>query len=149
MSDKSNRTKTRDEKFFAALALGVGVVEAAKRACYSRSAAYKYREDDKDFATRWDDAIAEYVEKLEAEADRRAVEGTAKPVYYKGERCGKIQEYSDALLMFRLKRLDPAYRERHDVNVKGSLNHNVMLVPSCTSVEDWEQEAQQQQSGLK
>jgi hypothetical protein len=97
----------------------------------------------------WDDAIAEYVEKMESEADRRAIEGTNKPVFYQGEQCGVIREYSDSLLMFRLKRLDPAYRDRHDVNVKGNLNHNIMLVPSCTSVDDWEKEAQEQQTGLK
>ena len=51
---------------------------------------------------------------LEAEADRRAVEGVVKPLFYKGQRLPvEVREYSDVLLMFRLKALRPEqYRER-------------------------------------
>ncbi len=40
---------------------------------------------------------------LEAELRRRAMEGTEKPVYFRGEECGVIRNYSDALGMFLLK----------------------------------------------
>jgi len=33
-----------------------------------------------------------------------------KPVYYQGEQCGEVREYSDTLLIFILKARDPAYR---------------------------------------
>ena len=47
------------------------------------------------------------------EADRRAKDGVLKPVFYKGEIVGSIPQYSDNLLMFRLKALRPdKYRER-------------------------------------
>ena len=52
-----------------------------------------------------------FIEKLEAEADRRGVKGVVKPVLYKGKVVGSIREYSDALLMLRLKALDPRYRD--------------------------------------
>ena len=55
-----------------------------------------------------------YVEKLEAEADRRGMEGIEKPIYYKGERVDAVREYSDNLLMFRTKKLRPEYRDNHD-----------------------------------
>ena len=35
---------------------------------------------------------------IEAEMRRRAIEGVQKPVFYKGEVCGYITEYSDTLL---------------------------------------------------
>jgi hypothetical protein len=62
------------------------------------------------------------VDTLEAEADRRAAEGTLRPVFYKGEQCGEIREYSDTLLIFRLKALRPEkYRERSNVAVSGGV----------------------------
>ena len=55
----------------------------------------------------------EYVEKLEAEVDRRAIEGIDHPVIYKGSITDTYKEYSDNLLMFRLKKLRPEYRENY------------------------------------
>ena len=58
---------------------------------------------------------------LEDEATRRAVEGVERPVgWYKGKPGGVVREYSDNLLMFRLKALLPdKYRERAEV--RGSI----------------------------
>ena len=58
-------------------------------------------------------AEQQYLEKLEAEADRRAVEGTDHPVIYKGEITATYKEYSDNLLMFRMKKLDPQYKDNY------------------------------------
>ena len=49
--------------------------------------------------------------KLDAEINRRAVEGVDHPIIYKGEITATYKQYSDNLLMFRAKRLDPEYRE--------------------------------------
>lgn len=51
---------------------------------------------------------------LELEIHRRAVEGVDKPVIYKGQITDTYREYSDNLLMFRTKRLDPAYKDNYD-----------------------------------
>ncbi|PON11101.1 hypothetical protein C2W62_46595 [Candidatus Entotheonella serta] len=89
------------------------MAKAAKAAGYTRSRVYAWREQDATWRERWDDAIAEYAETLEAEADRRAKEGVSKPLFYQGHQCGTVQEYSNVLLMFRLKALRPdLYRER-------------------------------------
>ncbi len=60
---------------------------------------------------------------LEAEAHRRAVEGVEEAVgWYKGEAGGTVRKYSDVLLIFLLKSLQPErYRER--VDLRGSLAH--------------------------
>ena len=50
---------------------------------------------------------------LEREIRRRAVEGTDHPVIYKGAITATYKEYSDLLLMFRTKRLDPGYRDNY------------------------------------
>jgi hypothetical protein len=80
---------------------------------------------------------------MEAEADRRAMEGTVEPVFYQGQPAGfwydaesnvvpagnalavrfeqhGVRKFSDSLLMFRLKALKPEkYRERVDKQVSG------------------------------
>ncbi len=83
-----------------------------------RQTAYEWREQDPVLAQAWDEALAEYVDGLEAEADRRAVEGVIKPLFYQGKRLkAEVREYSDTLLIFRLKALRPQqYRERVQVS---------------------------------
>lgn len=111
MLNNAKRDAKRDDKFFEALTEGYGPANAAKMAGYSRSSAYNYRKEDKAFSERWDDSLAEYKETLEAEADRRAHDGVTEGIYYQGKEVGSVQKYSDSLLMFRLKKIDPSYRE--------------------------------------
>ena len=87
---------------------------------YKRRTIYDWRDADVEFRDRWDEAISSAVEAMEAEADRRGIEGTLKPVFYKGVECGYIREFSDTLLVFRLKALAPdKYREQSNVEVTG------------------------------
>jgi hypothetical protein len=81
----------------------------------NRSTVYEWQETDDQFVHDFRQAEIEATETMEAEAYRRAVEGTAKPVFHQGAQCGTVQEYSDTLLIFMLKARNPAkYRERHD-----------------------------------
>ncbi len=91
-----------------------GRITAASRAVgISRRTVYRWRDRDEGFAWAMADALAEYVEMLEAEADRRAVEGVERPIYYRGKVVGTKRVYSNRLLMFRLKALKPdVYRKR-------------------------------------
>lgn len=85
-----------------------------------RSEVYRRRGFDQGFRDRWDTALDEYVEVLEAELHRRAVQGVEKTKshFYKGQLVGTdtVREFSDVLLIFRLKALKPdVYRERYEV----------------------------------
>ena len=74
---------------------------------------------DPDFAKAYDDAKAQAVELLEAEAIRRAHDGVDEPVFYKGDECGAVRKYSDTLLQFLLRALNPAvYRDQLNLNVE-------------------------------
>ena len=118
MAKRTIRTTSKDDKFFKALAEGAAVGVACAEAGYGRRTAYEYRDKFEEFADRWDEAVETAVERLEAEADRRAVEGILKPVFHKGEVCGHIRQFSDNLLMFRLKALRPQkYRDNASVQV--------------------------------
>ena len=92
------------------------VSDSCKVTGIPRRTAYNWRTADGPFRQEWDEAIDEYVDKLEKEADRRAVEGIERGVYYEGERVATETHYSDNLLMFRLKKFKPdEYRENRHI----------------------------------
>ena len=89
----------------------------------ARGAVEHRRLADADFAEAWDDPYQAGNDRLEDEAHRRAVDGVAKPVMYRGEVVGEVREYSDALLMFLLRGRRPdRYGTSHArVQVSGSV----------------------------
>ena|SRR5262245_12531219 len=89
----------------------------------ARVTQYDWLERDKGYAKAFKDAQACYLEILEREADRRAREGWDEAVFYKGDICGYVRKFSDTMLIVRLKRLDPSYRDRYDVNHSGSITY--------------------------
>lgn len=92
------------------------VTQAAKDAGIARLTAYRHRDRDPRFADAWDDAIEEAVDRLEAEARRRAIEGVDEPVFYKGKPVGRVKKYSDTLMIFLLKAHRPEkFRDNFDL----------------------------------
>ena len=84
------------------------------------------RRQSEDFAAQWDDALEEGTDLLDAEARRRAVTGTDKPVFYKGEVVGSITTYSDRLLMFLLRAHRPqVFRDGGKVKQPGATDVDV------------------------
>jgi hypothetical protein len=120
MANRAKRTENLDDHFVDAIAEGRTVSAACGLAGYSRRVVYEWRAADAAFRERWDEAVAIAIDRLEAEADRRAVEGTFEPVFYQGAECGQVRKYSDVLLIFRLKALKPEmYRERAAIEHTG------------------------------
>ena len=107
------RKITKSEKsakqtaFLEALASGAMVKDAAAAAGIPQSSAYDWRKSDAAFAEAWADAYRIGTDMLEAEAQRRAVRGTKRPVFHLGKICGHVIEYSDTLLIFLMKARDP------------------------------------------
>jgi hypothetical protein len=99
----AERPPRRKTVFLAALVDTVNVTLTYRRADIPRRTAYDWREADEGFARKWDDAVDEGIDLLEAELHKRAFEGVERPVYYKGEQVGTWRFYSDALAMFLLK----------------------------------------------
>lgn len=99
-------------------ALGT-ITHAAKAARISPQAHYLWLDDPR-YVERWEAAQVAYVERLEREADRRAVEGTEKGVYYQGERVDTERQYSDTLLLALLKARRPeVYKDRTELTGAG------------------------------
>lgn len=111
MANRTRRTPKKDELFFAALAEGMTVIEALAASGYKRRTVYDWRRDDEAFRELWEGAFDIALERMEAEADRRGIEGIEQPIYYRGVEVEHVRKFSDALLMFRIKKLDPSYRD--------------------------------------
>ena len=108
--------------FLAAIAETGNITGASKITSIARVTHYDWMQTDMDYAAAFKVAMETAAENLELEARRRATKGTARPVFYKGEECGTVQEYSDTLLIFLLKGAMPdKYSERYqsimDINV--------------------------------
>lgn len=114
------RRKAKWEKAFLTYLSATGnVSNAALRSGIERSTAYRLYESAPDFAEAWDVALEVACDALELEARRRAFLGTEKTVFYKGQDCGRVREYSDTLMITLLKAHRPGkFRERTEsVNV--------------------------------
>ncbi len=117
---------TRKQKFLDALAEHGIVGEAARaaslhshRGCLATF--YREREADPEFAKAWDEALDLARASIEYELHRRAVEGVEKPVFYLGKEIGSVTEYSDSLLLARIRKLDPEYRPQQRIEHAGTV----------------------------
>lgn len=94
-------------RFLAALEQSGNVSEACRLAGVGRSTVYDARRADAAFAADWEGALEASTDALETEARRRAVQGVSRPTQW-----GKVQQYSDVLLIFLLKAARPEkYRD--------------------------------------
>jgi hypothetical protein len=140
------------EPFLEALRQYGVVTYAAEQAGVTRPETYKARERNAEFAAEWDAAMEEATDRLEKEAQRRAVEGVRRLKFAYGapimvplldeegipvkDEKGEVvmvpyieREYSDTLLIFLLKGNRPQkYRENVDVTSGGEkITINVKL----------------------
>ena len=116
----SNRRRTWENAFFAALEKTGVVAWAAKAAGVGRRTVYDHLQADPEFGERWQEALDTAADTLEGELIRRAVEGEQVPVYYKGKVVGHTTRKSDALLVFAIKNLQR--RRENEVRKTSSLN---------------------------
>jgi hypothetical protein len=122
--------------FFDTLASTGNVSEACRAVDVCRDSAYEHRKADAGFSALWDEAIETSTDALDLEARRRALFGTERPVFYQGEECGRVREYSDTLMVFLLKAHRPEkYRENVKLEHAGGLTIKVEYVDSLDSLD--------------
>lgn len=120
-------TTNQRARFLENLAQTANVTAAAEFAGSARRTFYDHREADKEFALAWDEAVETAIDAEEAEARRRALHGVSRPLVSSGkvvkDEDGKvimITEYSDTLMLARLKAHRPKYREKSQVELSGA-----------------------------
>lgn len=111
------------EVFLQALARAPIVTVAARIAGVSRARALEARAADAGFARRWEEAMEEGVDELEAAAFRSAVYGEEKPVYHQGEIKGWTVEYSHAMRAMLLKARRPGmFEDKEEAKDQGPVH---------------------------
>jgi hypothetical protein len=112
-------------KFLAAYSSLGMISRAAAVAKIDRCTHYEWKKTDEKYRAAFAEAEAHVGDLLEDAAFNRAVYGVSKPVFYEGQECGAIQEYSDSLLSQQLKAAKPKkYRENihQDLSADESLS---------------------------
>lgn len=100
----------RQRAFLSTLADSGSIVQAAAAAGMATQSAYRLRRraGAEAFARGWDAALVLAADNLVALAFERAVDGSPRGVWHKGERVGEERVVSDRLLMFLIAGLDKA-----------------------------------------
>ncbi len=96
-------------------------------------------ERDPEFREKCELAYVVWKESLEEELLRRAIKGTQKDVFFKGDKIGEETVFSDRLMELAIKRHNPSYRDKQQIDV----NHSggVMVITGSLSIDDWAQKA--------
>lgn len=148
----ANRTKLTAKKralFLERLEHAPHITDACKAIGISRTRMYELKDQDAEFKVQWDQAVEQGLDALEKEAWRRAVEGTNKPVIYKGVVTDTFKEYSDTLLIFLMKnykreQFGERVQHEHKVDVHAVLDLiPIGVTPRVLEGETIEQEVQQ------
>ena len=93
----------RQRAYLANLAKSNAVMHSCEVAGISKMAVCKWRRDDAIFAEAEECAKQQFVETLEKEAMRRAVDGVTRGIYYQGSHVADEKAFSDPLLMTLLR----------------------------------------------
>jgi hypothetical protein len=126
--DKATDQRAR---FLKHLAKTCNVTASAEVAMVNRATVYRWRGEIEAFREAWDDAMEQATDALEAEARRRALEGTPEPltckdglIYGEDGKPVMVLKFSDTLMALLLKAHRPdRFRERStvDMNVTSDL----------------------------
>lgn len=103
----------------AAYARTGNVLEAVQQSKVARSNHHLWMKENADYREAFREAYKLAIERMEAIVDRVAFKGLLRPIYHQGKKVGQIRVYNPTLMMFRLRRLDPAYRDTCSVEVAG------------------------------
>ena len=142
-------SKRKRSVFLKCLAETGKVGESARAAGYlSTETLRSFRKNDEDFAEAWDLATSAAGDLLEEEAIRRAVDGTLKPVFYKGEIVGQEIQYSDSLMAILLKANNPSKYNRSGGETNVNVRFGVAVLPmTAVNADDWEKGAIEMHEG--
>jgi transposase-like protein len=100
VSDRRDRCDTKKKRFIETLAAQGTVSHAAQAAGVSRNTAYRWRENDSEFASLWDEAHENAVDAVESSLYQKALSGDT------------------ICMIFYLKAHRPIYRDKLNIDLK-------------------------------
>jgi hypothetical protein len=118
MSKPKPAPKTR--AFLAAIRLMPSITMAAKAAGIRRELHYRRLKKDEAYRKAFEESWESGCGALEDRAIERAMEGTLRPVFWKGKAVGAVREYPEGLMQFLLRgALPKKYREQVSHEIGG------------------------------
>jgi len=126
--NKEQAYTEKDQKKYAFIRL-LSLMGRHNKACeklgIDRTLPHYWASVDPDFARAFDDARIQAKKVLQTAHEEalndRAIDGTEKPITYKGEVTGHYKEHDTTAGIFMLKGLDPAtYRDNYKIQVDAS-----------------------------
>ena len=116
-------TQEKEIAFLAELERSGNISAASDAVGISRTAAWELRQRNPAFDAACLEVMEKVTDRLEEKIRQRAEEGTAKGVWYRGDKVGEEIEHHDVLAMFMLKGGRPEqYRENQGVQVNVGLS---------------------------
>jgi len=138
---RTNRTPAHLKKkdFLEALRATGLVTDACKIARIARRTPYDWAQKSGEFAEAMEAARAEgemvLLDEVQREVRRRGLEGLEEPLVYQGRLTGDtVRRWSDNLLMFWAKYLDPRFRDNYpaiDIRSTGPTSVKIVLAGSA------------------
>lgn len=111
---------------------GMFLSEISQSLDIAQSTIRRWREQDAEFGQQFEDALSAYMDTVEKEAVRRAVEGIMEPVVSQGRvvmdpqapgQPLRVRKYSDSLMMFILRgRRRDVYGDKREVDQKTTID---------------------------
>lgn len=96
----------------------------------------RHRKKDPEYAAAFEHMQEMWKARLEEEVIRRGRDGWDEPVFYQGAQVGVVRKYSDTLLMALVKKYDPQYWDKNQVDL--TVNGGVLVVGAAHgTVEEW------------
>lgn len=137
----SQRTKFDEEakhKFLQEYRKHAMLGRAAKAAGVTSNTVHRHMKDDTDFAEACLVAQEEYKDKLQEHHQDLVFNGVEKKTYDRmGNLVSEEVQYPIRLIELELKKTDPAYRDKREVDV--TVSGGVLVAPADVgSIEDWE-----------
>lgn len=125
------------------------MMESADMAGVNYNTVVAHIDNDPEFSEAFHDAKQVYRDRCLKQAQKLMFEGVEEPIIGGKDRdtvvATKIR-YSEPLLMMELKKVDPEYKERQEVDNRHS--GGVLLAPAGESPEDWVKNAQEENKFL-
>ena len=131
---------TQKQKFLKKFAETGRLFEAARAADVTPNTIRNHLGYDPDFAESYENAKLRYREDVVHKTVHKvAIEGVLEPIIggrFKDEVVAHKRVYATNILAMEMKRVDPSYRDRTEIDV--TVKRGVLVMPAKMSEEDWD-----------
>lgn len=137
------------ERFLDMFSKTSRVMMSADAAGISLQTVRDHIKNDPDFAEAYEEAKERYRDRCHEQADKLMFEGVDQPLLGgkdKDQIITYVTKYSEGLLQMELKRVDPSYKDRSEIEHKGG--GGVLIAPAGMSPEDWIKAAEEENEHL-